>query len=187
MNSISNNRRRKIPGIRRSRFFLSKQRIHRLPLRRSYRKRTPVSSKSRLNERRRLKIENLNKEFQNTELKKLFEPFGKLIRCGINFNKMGKSKGTADIEFSKHEECEKAINKLDNAEIDGVKVRVKYADFGPVKRRINNLSKRRRNAREINRIVGRTIGKRKIIKNNSNGSIYRRRRTFKKALGRKTR
>ena len=186
MNSISNNRRRKIPGIHRSKFFLSKQRDHRLPLRRSYRKRRPVSSKLRLNERRRLKIENLNKEFQNTELKKLFEPFGKLIRCGINFNKMGKSKGTADIEFSKHEECEKAINKLDNAEIDGVKVRVKYADFGSVKRRINNLSRRRRNAREINRIVGRRIMNRNN-KNNSNGSIYRRRRTFKKALGRKRR
>ena len=192
MNSKSNNRRRTRSRNQKSRFFSSKQGQVR-PIRRSFKKKENTSSKSKLNERRRLKIQNLNKEFQNTELKKLFEPFGTLIRCGINFNKMGQSKGTADIEFSTHEECENAINKLDNAEIDGVKVRVKYADFGPriTKRRIiNSLSKRRRNIREINRenrrnrIGNKRIINRKRMQNNSVGTVSRRRRTFRRALGR---
>ena len=156
---------------------------------------TKINSKSKLNERRRLKIQNLNKEFQNTELKKLFEPYGKLIRCGIHFNKMGESTGIADIEFSKHEECEEAISKLDNADIDGVKVRVKYADFGPrTSRRTTSLSNRRRNVREINRENrrNRTSNKRAVrkvrekdSKTTSSSRVTRRRRAFRRVLGRK--
>ena len=153
----ANNRRRTRLG-QRTRFSRSRQnenRLNRRTLKSSFKNNSnnrSTSTRGKLNERRRIRVSNLNKEFQNTELKKLFEPYGKLVRCGIHFNKMGESKGTADIEFSSHEECEQAISKLDNAEIDGVKVRVKYADFGPrTARRTNALSRRRRNAREINR------------------------------------
>ena len=154
-----------------------------------------VNSRPKLNERRRLKIQNLNKEFQNAELKKLFEPYGKLVRCGIHFNKMGESTGVADIEFSKHEECEEAISKLDNADIDGVKVRVKYADFGPrTTRRVTSLSNRRRNVREVNRENRRTRTNNKRVvrkvrekdsKTTSSSRVTRRRRAFRRVLGRK--
>ena len=154
-----------------------------------------VNSRPKLNERRRLKIQNLNKEFQNAELKKLFEPYGKLVRCGIHFNKMGESTGVADIEFSKHEECVEAIKKLDNADIDGVKVRVKYADFGPrTSRRVTSLSNRRRNVREVNRENRRTRTNNKRVvrkvrdkdsKTTSSTRVTRRRRAFRRVLGRK--
>ena len=197
----SNNRRRTRSRNQRSRFTRQRggtNRPNRRPLKSSFRKtsnRTNNNSKSNLKERRRIKVENLNKEFQNSELKTLFEPYGTLIRCGIRFNKMGESTGTADIEFSKHEECEDAINKLDNAEIDGVKVRVKYADFGPrTSRRISSLSNRRRNVREINRenrrnrtSVRRTTsrGREKAIRTTSSTRVTRRRRAFRRVLGRK--
>ena len=157
-------------------------------------RKTRVISRPKLNERRRLKVQNLNKEFQNAELKKLFEPYGKLIRCGIHFNKMGESTGVADIEFSKHEECVEAIKKLDNADIDGVKVRVKYADFGPrTTRRVTSLSNRRRNVREVNRENrrNRTNTKRVVRKVRDKGTkttstrLTRRRRAFRRVLGRK--
>ena len=157
-------------------------------------RKTRVNSRPKLNERRRLKVQNLNKEFQNAELKKLFEPYGKLIRCGIHFNKMGESTGVADIEFSKHEECVEAIKKLDNADIDGVKVRVKYADFGPrTTRRVTSLSNRRRNVREVTRENrrNRTNTKRVVRKVRDKGTkttstrLTRRRRAFRRVLGRK--
>ena len=157
-------------------------------------RKTRVNSRPKLNERRRLKVQNLNKEFQNAELKKLFEPYGKLIRCGIHFNKMGESTGVADIEFSKHEECVEAIKKLDNADIDGVKVRVKYADFGPrTTRRVTSLSNRRRNVREVTRENrrNRTNTKRVVRKVREKGTkttstrLTRRRRAFRRVLGRK--
>ena len=196
----TNNRRRTRTGNQRSRFSRTRQsenRLSRRSLRSSFKRNTQrsASTRGKLNERRRIRVFNLNKEFQNTELKKLFEPYGTLIRCGIHFNKMGESKGTADIEFSTHEECESAISKLDNAEIDGVKVRVKYADFGPrTTRRTNALSQRRRNAREINRENKRnkTInrrGNRKVGEKNGRktGSSLstRRRRAFRRVLGRR--
>ena len=194
----TNNRRRTRTGNKRTRFTSTRQSENRLN-RRTFKKNSnnqrSASTRGKLNERRRIKVYNLNKEFQNTELKKLFEPYGKLVRCGIHFNKMGESKGTADIEFSTHEECESAINKLDNAEIDGVKVRVKYADFGPrTTRRTNALSQRRRNAREINRENKRnkTSTRRGIRKAGEKsgrkvGSSLstRRRRAFRRVLGRR--
>ena len=195
----SNNRRRTRSRNQRSRFTRQRggtNRPNRRPLKSSFRKtsnRTNNNSKSNLKERRRIKVENLNKEFQNSELKTLFEPYGTLIRCGIRFNKMGESTGTADIEFSKHEECEEAINKLDNAEIDGVKLRVKYADFGPrTGRRVGSLSNRRRNLRAINREnrrnttkSGRTTRKSAEKSGKSTLRTTRRRRAFRRVLGRK--
>ena len=195
----SNNRRRTRSRNQRSRFTRQRggtNRPNRRPFKSSFRKtsnRTNNNSKSNLKERRRIKVENLNKEFQNSELKTLFEPYGTLIRCGIRFNKMGESTGTADIEFSKHEECEDAINKLDNAEIDGVKVRVKYADFGPrTGRRVGSLSNRRRNLRAINREnrrnttkSGRTTRKSAEKSGKSTLRTTRRRRAFRRVLGRK--
>ena len=195
----SNNRRRTRSRNQRSRFTRQRggtNRPNRRPLKSSFRKtsnRTNNNSKSNLKERRRIKVENLNKEFQNSELKTLFEPYGTLIRCGIRFNKMGESTGTADIEFSKHEECEDAINKLDNAEIDGVKLRVKYADFGPrTGRRVGSLSNRRRNLRAINREnrrnttkSGRTTRKSAEKSGKSTLRTTRRRRAFRRVLGRK--
>ena len=196
----SNNRRRTRTGGQRSRFTCqrpSQGRANKRLLKSSFRRnsnRSNINTKANLKERRRIKVENLNKEFQNADLKKLFEPYGTLIRCGINFNKMGESTGKADIEFSKHEECVEAIKKLDNAEIDGVKVRVKYADFGPrSSRRVGSLSNRRRNIREINRENRRnkTSNKRSTRKvgekSGKTGTriTRRRRRGFKRVLGRK--
>ena len=94
---------------------------------RKFNRRRFDDSKPKTDSRRRIRVENLNKDMQNPDLVKLFEKYGKLTRCGIKFDKLGVSKGIADVEFSTHEECEKAINILDNADINGEKIRVKYA------------------------------------------------------------
>ena len=119
---------------------------------RRFRRRNNYSSSSK-DTRRRIRVENLNKEFQNSDLTQLFQEYGKLTRCGIKFDKMGVSTGIADVEFSTHEECEKAINTLDNAEIKGEKLRVKYASSVRNPRRTTrSAGVQRRNIRRINRV-----------------------------------
>ena len=153
-------------------------------------------SKEKKDSRRRIRVENLNKEMQNPDLAKLFEKYGKLTRCGIKFDKMGASKGIADIEFSTHEECEKAIGELDNADINGEKIRVKYAPNLTRRisnaRRVKSASIQRRNLRKLNR-----SNRRRVRSTNRTGSIRRRprssertgfkpkRRYFLRTLGRK--
>lgn len=170
--------------------------------RRGFRNKTGARANPRTKDtRRRIKVENLNKEIQNDELTKLFQPYGKLVRCGVHYDKLGKSTGVADIEFSTHEECEKAINKLDNAEINGVKARVKYATAsGKTNRRSQSAGTRRRNLRKINRAtkrISRTIPRRRMVRRTKTGSrtgaglrnraAVSRRRIFGKSLGRKRR
>lgn len=138
--------------------------------------------------RRRIKVENLNREMQNADLTKLFEPFGKLTRCGIHYDKMGASTGYADIEFSNHEECEAAIQKLDNADINGVVVRVKYASNFKNFRNKNSASVQRRNLRKVNRSSRRVNVRRRVGLRRNNVRKLRvgtRRRVFTRTLGRK--
>ena len=119
---------------------------------RRFRRRNNYSSSSK-DTRRRIRVENLNKEFQNSDLTQLFQEYGKLTRCGIKFDKMGVSTGIADVEFSTHEECEKAINTLDNAEIKGEKLRVKYvSSVRNPRRTTRSAGVQRRNIRRINRV-----------------------------------
>ncbi len=196
MNSRS--RRRGRTGSQRTRLSRPTQSQNRAgTMRRSFRKTTSRSTnKKSLNERRRLKIFNLNKKISNSDLKNLFSPYGDLVRCGIHFNKMGESTGRADIEFSSHDECENAINKLDNADIEGVKMRVKYADFGPrtTNRRVGTLSNRRRVARDLNRenrrnkLGGKRMARKPRQKEGRTSTSIRstrRRSTFRTTLGRK--
>jgi RNA recognition motif-containing protein len=156
-----------------------------------YRKRYD-DSKPKTDNRRRIRVENLNKEMQNPDLQKLFEQYGKLTRCGIKFDKLGVSTGIADIEFEKHEECENAINKLDFAEINGVKIRVKYAanTFRRFGRRGQSAGVRRRNLRRITRSNRRGAGSRRSGTRRRLGASRRnnfrpKRRYFRRTLGRK--
>jgi RNA recognition motif-containing protein len=163
--------------------------------RRRFNKRRYDDSKPKVDNRRRIRVENLNKDMQNPDLVKLFEKYGKLTRCGIKFDKLGVSKGIADVEFSTHEECEKAINILDNADISGEKIRVKYAanSFRKFSRRGKSAGTQRRNLRKINRTIRRGVrsrnrrsGTRGTRLSASGRRSYRpKRRYFARTLGRR--
>ena len=127
--------------------------------------------------RRRLYITNLNKRITNDELIKIFKKYGKLRRCGVNFTQLGQSKGTADVEFERHRDAVFAIRKLNGADIDGKMVYVRFSNLrsiGRIGRRIR-LGNRNRNL----------IPRRRIRNNNNNG--IRKRRIFKRSLGRRRR
>lgn len=106
--------------------------------------------------RRRIKVTNLNKELNNSGLKELFHPLGTLTRCGIHFDKLGISTGKADIEYSTHEEAQKAIDNLNGADINGEKITVKYAPsrFRNINRDQRRVKIRRRYLRDMRRSTG---------------------------------
>ena len=152
-------------------------------------------SKPKTDSRRRIRVENLNKDMQNPDLVKLFEKYGKLTRCGIKFDKMGNSKGIADVEFTTHEECENAIKILDNADISGEKIRVKYAanSFRKFSRRGKSAGTQRRNLRKINRTIRRGVRSRNRrsgtrgtrLSASGRRSFRPKRRYFARTLGRR--
>ena len=162
--------------------------------RRRFTKRRFDDSKPKTDSRRRIRVENLYKDMQNPDLVKLFEKYGKLTRCGIKFDKLGASKGIADVEFSTHEECEKAINILDNADISGEKIRVKYAanSFRKFSRRGKSAGTQRRTLRKINRTIRRGVrsrnrrsGTRGTRLSASRRRFRPKRRYFTRTLGRR--
>ena len=159
--------------------------------RRSYFSRLYKSEEPKKDNRRRIQVENLNIDMQNPDLQKLFESYGKLTRCGIKFDKLGQSKGLADVEFSTHEECEKAINRLDNAEINGVRLRVKYApnQYSRFGRRNRSAGVQRRNLRRINRTNRRRLNSRRVGRRNRTyqrgKGLVPKRRNFTRTLGRR--
>ena len=162
--------------------------------RRRFNRRRFDDSQPKKDNRRRIRVENLNKDMQNPDLVKLFEQYGKLTRCGIKFDKLGNSRGIADVEFSTHEECEKAINTLDNADISGEKIRVKYAanSFRKFSRRAKSVGTQRRNIRKLNRNFRRGVRSRnrragtRGTRLSASGRRFRsKRRYFARTLGRR--
>ena len=130
--------------------------------------------------RRRLYITNLNKTVTNDELKKLFQKFGKLRRCGVNFTQLGQSKGTADIEFERHRDAVFAIRKLNRADINGKMVFVRFSTLRSIGRIGRRIRIRSRNGNLI-------VRRRGVRNNNNNNNGIRKRRIFKRSLGRRRR
>ena len=135
----------------------------------------------RRDNRRRLYITNLNKSVTNDELKKLFQNYGRLNRCGVNFTQLGESKGTADVEFERHNDAVFAIRKLNRANINGRIVFVRFSNLRSlrsVKRNFRGNFRRRNNFRNNN-----NNNRRNFNPNNN----QRKRRVFKRSLGRRRR
>lgn len=150
----------------------------------NYRRRPQGSSTSQFKDTRlRLHIENLNKEMLNTDLSNLFGKYGKLKRCGIHFDKLGKSTGHADVEFTTHEECEAAIKELDHANVVGEEMRVKYAS--PIGR--NNKFRRTRTEGSTLRRTVRKTNSRILRRKRPLSSMNRERRRLSRKTGLRTR
>lgn len=73
-----------------------------------------IVTKEEFESKTRLHITNLNPSVSNGELKKIFETKGTLKRCGIHYDVLGKSKGTADVEYEKEEDAKKAFEEFNS-------------------------------------------------------------------------
>jgi len=88
----------------------------------------------------KLKIENLHYNIVNSELNELFSTIGPLVNCGIEWDKIGRSKGSAIVEFKETQHASKAIQEYDGAELDGKILKVRYFDESDLKDQSENNS-----------------------------------------------
>jgi RNA recognition motif-containing protein len=74
-------------------------------------------------------IANLNFKVQEEELREIFEAYGEVESARIISDRStGRSKGFGFVEMPNAEEAEKAINELNNSEVDGRNLVVKVAE-----------------------------------------------------------
>ncbi len=77
----------------------------------------------------KLLIRNLARTTKETEIRALFETYGKVQSCTLVMDKTsGESKGFGFVEMPKVGDAKAAMKNLNKQEIDGNKVRVKKAD-----------------------------------------------------------
>lgn len=77
--------------------------------------------------KRRVLIKNLHTKADNTTLFKHFKQFGTMTRCTVNFDQMGKSKGTAIVQYEDASNAAKAIKASNGVELKGQAIEVSYA------------------------------------------------------------
>ena len=119
-------------------------------------------------------VRNLTRNATNADIKSVFEKIGPLRRCGINWNNLGESKGTAEVEYLYRSDAFKAVRKLDYKSIKGVPMRLEMREG--LKRillnRLGDRSIRRTRSTGARRFRSRTGY------NRSSGSSARRNRSY---------
>ncbi|XP_010237990.1 THO complex subunit 4B isoform X1 [Brachypodium distachyon] len=72
----------------------------------------------------RLYISNLDYNVSNEDIKDLFSELGEVMRYSINYDKSGRSKGTAEVVFSTRSAARAAVNKYNNVHLDGKPMKI---------------------------------------------------------------
>ena len=73
-------------------------------------------------------VGNIPRQASEDDLRPLFEPFGKIMSVNIIKDKFsGEAKGFGFVEMDNDADAEKAIESLDNSDLQGRKLRVNQA------------------------------------------------------------
>ncbi len=75
---------------------------------------------------RKLFVNGFGNLLNNLELNKIFSPFGKLFKCKIHYDNLGRSRGTANVEFIYPQDARRAIQRMNGARIGNNVMMVKY-------------------------------------------------------------
>mmetsp|Transcript_25997 Transcript_25997/g.46001 ORF Transcript_25997/g.46001 Transcript_25997/m.46001 type:complete len:173 (-) Transcript_25997:1374-1892(-) len=87
----------------------------------------PKEAKEGKEGKRKLFIKNLHLKADNTTLFKHFKQFGTMTRCGVNWDQLGKSKGTAIVQYEEAGNAAKALKASNGVELKGQAIEVSYS------------------------------------------------------------
>merc|ERR1740139_1960649 len=73
---------------------------------------------------KRLFVSDLPMNVTNNDLYTLFGQFGPLSQCRIDYDNLGKSYGTAILEYKKRENAQQALTEYNGAELDGKPIKI---------------------------------------------------------------
>jgi len=74
-----------------------------------------------------LYVTNLDFNVSNELLREVFSKVGPLKRCGIYWDNLGRSKGTAEVEFLKQEDAATALETLNSTKLEDREIGLKWA------------------------------------------------------------
>ncbi|XP_037430025.1 THO complex subunit 4B-like [Triticum dicoccoides] len=83
-----------------------------------------VTAPSALDSPTKLYISNLDYNVSNEDIKELFSEMGEIQRYSINYDKSGRSKGTAEVVFSARSSAVAALKKYNNVHLDGKPMKI---------------------------------------------------------------
>ncbi|XP_066357533.1 THO complex subunit 4A-like isoform X2 [Miscanthus floridulus] len=79
---------------------------------------------SALDEPTKLYISNLDYGVSNDDIKELFSDVGDIKRYSINYDRSGRSKGTAEVVFSRRSDALAAVKRYNNVQLDGKPMKI---------------------------------------------------------------
>lgn len=115
----------------------------------------------------KLYISNLDYGVSNEDIKELFSEVGDVKRCGIHYDRSGRSKGTAEVVYSRRLDAVAAMKRYNNVQLDGKPMKIELIGTNllpPITRAMNGPAALGRGRRPVtmNGARGRGFGFRRF-------------------------